>query len=296
MNRAVRTGLAATTAVAAGIGLQLHTDVSYAAVHGCTQPWDGSASVQVTPNLQADPAATAPDTKVTEIYDDFTGPAGTPPDPEKWTVVEGTGWDRGSQTYAAANAVMDGDGHLRLRAEKTDSGYTSGRVETRQKFSFGYGTLIVRLKVPAGVGLWPAFWLTGADEDVNPWPAAGEIDVLEQVSDPRKRYTSLHGPIPGVADFLQQQIVGEGPDLSADFHDYWVDRRENKITVGMDDVVWGVMTPESLPKDAEWVYNKPACIILNLAVGGDWPGPPDALTQFPADMLIDWVHWQPAQN
>ncbi len=292
MSTVGRVGLAAVLAATVGVGVHLISGVGVASVHGCSRPWAGPASDQPTPARLFDRGATAP--VVTEVFDDFTGPAGSPPDPQRWTVIEGSGWDRGSQTYAADNAVLDGSGHLRLRALTTDSGYTSGRVETRRKVNFDYGTLIVRMKMPAGVGLWPAFWLMGADEDVNPWPAAGEIDVVEQVSDPRKRYSSLHGPIPGVKDYLQKQIVGVGPDLSADFHDYWVIRQENKITVGIDNVVWGTFTPDSLPENAEWVYNKPACLILNLAVGGEWAGPPDSSTRFPADMLIDWVHWQPA--
>lgn len=289
-----RLGMTAVLAVTLGVGVHLNSGVGYASVHGCSRPWSGPSSNAGAPFYsRPDPASTP---VLTEVFDDFDGPAGTPPDSDNWTVVEGSGWDRGSQTYASDNAVLDGSGHLRLRALKTDSGYTSGRVETRRKANFGYGTLIVRMKMPAGAGLWPAFWLMGSDEDVNPWPGAGEIDVVEQVSDPRKRYSSLHGPIPGVKDYLQKQIVGDGPDLSADFHDYWVIRRENKVTVGIDDVVWGTFTPDSLPKDAEWVYNKPACLILNLAVGGEWPGQPDGTTRFPADMLIDWVHWQPAEG
>lgn len=280
-----RVGVAGVLAAAIGFGVHLNPGVSEASVHGCKEP----------SNPVAERITTAGPTQIlTEVFDDFDGPEGSSPDPDKWTVIEGTGWDAGSQKYSPDNVQLDGAGHLRLRALKTDSGYTSGRVETRRKASFGYGTLIVRMKMPAGTGLWPAFFLMGADEDVNPWPGAGEIDVVEQVSDPRKRYSSLHGPIPGVKDFLQQQIAGEGPDLSADFHNYWVIRKENKITVGLDDVVWGTFTPAKLPPTAEWVYNKPVCLILDLAVGGPWPGEPDATTNFPADMLIDWVHWQPA--
>ena len=290
-----RIALAAVVATAIGLGAQLNFGVGHASVHGCDQPWgERSAAGGILSRFMPGPAGSAPTDGETQVFDDFEGPDGSPPDPDRWTVIEGAGWDRGSQTYAASNAVLDGQGRLRLRALRTDSGYTSGRVETRRKVSFGYGTLIVRMKMPAGIGLWPQFWLIGADEDTYPWPEAGEIDVVEQVSDPKKRYSSLRGPIPGVENSLQQQIVGEGPDLSADFHDYWVIHEENKITVGLDEVVWGTFTPATLPPDAEWVYNKPSCLVLNLAVGGPWPGEPDASTQFPTDMLIDWVHWQPA--
>lgn len=286
MIRPGRLGLVVALAIALGVGADLHSGVGHAdGDHGCDRPWDPSADSDV---------AQSPDGKVTEVYDDFDGPAGAPPDPAKWTVVEGKNWDRGAQTYRRDNAVLDGEGHLELRADKTAGGYVSGRVETRRKWSFGYGTLIARMKMPSGQGLWPGFWLIGADEDVNPWPGAGEIDVLEQVSDPRTRYSSLHGPIDNVKDYLQAQIVGHGPDLSENFHDYWVIRKKNLIMVGVDNDVWGTFVPSSLPPTAEWVYNKPFCLIMSLAVGGEWPGPPDDSTPFPSAMLIDWVHWQPA--
>ena len=287
MLSAARIGLVGALTVAMSLGVNNPAGVGVQTAHGCGAPWVKNS---------ADTDASSLTDQSTEVFDDFNGPAGAPPDPGKWTVVEGKGWDRGDQIYAAANAVLDGRGHLMLRATKTDAGYTSGRIETRRKASFGYGTLMARMKMPSGNGLWPGFWLVGADEATNPWPGAGEIDVVEQVSDARKRYSSLHGPIDGVPDYLQAQIVGHGPDLSADFHDYWVTRAEDLITVGIDNVVWGSFSPESLPATAQGVYNKSFCAIFNLAVGGDWAGPPDSSTMFPATMLIDWVHWQPAQR
>lgn len=286
MNTPLRLGAVLLSVVALGIGASANSTIGRAKPHGCSE--DGPRS-----DTSASPGLMLFD-KPTEVVDSFEGPAGFPPNSDIWTVIEGTGWDRGIQNYTPDNAVLDGQGHLVLRAMKTPDGYTSGRIETRRKSSFGYGTLIARIKMPAGAGLWPAFWLLGADEDRNPWPDAGEIDVVEVVSDPWKAYSSLHGPIPDVEDYLQSQIISEGVDLSADFHDYWVIRGEDKITVGIDDTVWGVFTPESLPDGAEWVYNKPFCLIMNLAVGGDWAGPPDDSTEFPATMLIDWVHWEPA--
>ncbi len=285
--------------MALGIGVSGNSGVNGAAPpHGCSEP---SAAFYGSPPTFSRKSGTSTESDRTsevhpgiEIFDSFDGPEGSAPDRDKWNVIEGAAWDRGIQEYASGNAVLDGHGHLALRADKTDSGYTSGRVETRRKASFGYGILIARIKMPSGTGLWPAFWLLGADEDFNPWPGAGEIDVVEMVSDPRTWYTSLHGPVVGVEDYLQDQISGEGPDMSAEFHDYWVIRAEDKITVGIDETVWGVFTPDSLPPTARWVYNKPFCLIFNLAVGGDWAGQPDKTTKFPATMLIDWVHWKPA--
>lgn len=229
----------------------------------------------------------------TSLYDNFDGPAGAAPDPTKWSPIQGTGWDIGVQDYRAGNAVLDGQGNLVIQAVKTDTGYTSGRVQTRDLASFGYGTLTARIKMPSGQGLWPAFWLVGADESTNPWPGAGEINVVEMINEATTHYSAIHGPVTGVWDYLQAEISGTGADLSTDFHNYWVTRSENSITVGVDGTVWGTFTPDVLPPAAQWVFNKPFYAILNLAVGGPWAGPPDSSTQFPASMIVDWVQWKP---
>lgn len=228
------------------------------------------------------------------MFDQFDGPAGSPPDPGKWTVTRGTGWDIGVQDYVPHNAVLDGKGHLLIQAVRTGTDYTSGRVQTKDLTSFGFGTLTARIKMPGGQGLWPAFWLVGADEATNPWPGAGEINIVEMISDPQVRYSSIHGPISGVSDYLQSQVSGPTADMSADFRNYWMTHSRDSITMGVDDFVWATFTPESLPPGARWVFNKPFYIILNLAVGGSWAGAPDETTPFPATMLVDWVHWQPA--
>ena len=147
---------------------------------------------------------TAPSARAATVFDDFEGPAGAAPDSDKWSVVEGPGWDSGVEDYTSDNAVLDGNGNLTIQARKTADGYTSGR---KGKQSFGYGTLIARIKMPSGRGLWPSFWLVGADEDSNPWPGAGEIDVVEMVSDPTTQYSSIHGPMAKAWDYLQDQII-----------------------------------------------------------------------------------------
>lgn len=247
------------------------------------------ATTPFSVSLTIGPAAHA-----STVFDDFTGPAGAAPDPTKWAVVEGTGWDAGAQDYISEGAVLDGHGHLAIRARETDSGYTSGRVQTKNLASFQYGTLVARIRMPSGHGLWPAFWMVGADEDTEPWPAAGEIDVVEMVSQGWTQYSSLHGPTSSGRDYLQDQIITRGTDLSGEFHNYWITRAEDSITVGVDDTNWGTFTPESLPDGARWVFNKRFYLILNLAVGGGWAGLPSDATDLPANMLVDWVSWDPA--
>ena len=201
------------------------------------------------------------------------------------------------QTYQTANATLDGQGNLKIEAAKSKGrgGYSSGWVDTKNKVSFGYGTITARIKVPQGQGLWPSFWIKGANEDTISWPQSGEIDVLELPSTTTTICSTVHGPIAGTTDTLQAQIVSSDlPDLSTYYHDYWVRHLPNEITFGVDDITLGTITPDSLVPGSEWVYNQPMYVILNMAVGGSWAGAPDSTTQFPSSMLVDWVRWDPA--
>lgn len=229
------------------------------------------------------------------LGDEFTGASGSAPDSAIWTVKKGTGWTPGIEDYTTSNAVLDGDGHLVLRAERTeDGGYTSGWVESRNKMSLGYGTTTARIKVPQGQGIWPAFWLKGADEDTTPWPQSGEIDVMELPSTATTMYSTLHGPIEGTTQTRQAQIISELSDLSDGFHNYWLRHLPDEITVGVDELTLGTFTPGSLSPGSAWVYNRPMHVILNVAVGGSWAGAPDGTTPSPASMVVDWLRWEPA--
>lgn len=224
-----------------------------------------------------------------QVFDNFDGSAGSAPDPALWGYITGGGWDRGLQTYRSANAVLDGQGNLAIRAVRGGSGYESGRVETKNRMNLGYGTVTARIKMPTGQGLWPAFWLLGSGEDGQ--PESAEIDIVELVSNATTYYTTIHGPDSG-GDYYQVQFTGSVGDLSTGFHEYWVRHVPDAITVGIDSTTLGTFRPESLPPGGHWVYNQPMYAILNLAVGGDWAGPPDASTVFPATMLVDWFRWE----
>ena len=231
------------------------------------------------------------------VFEDFSGPAGSAPNPAYWSYATGTTYDDGVENYVTAGAFLDGQNHLVIQAVDTGNGYTSGRIQTKNKLSLGYGTITARIKMPSGQGLWPAFWLVGADEDTTPWPQCGEIDIIELVSNATTYYTTLHGPVSGMpySDEGTQQAQFTGPiaDLSTDYHDYWVTRVPDSITVGIDNKTLGTFTPQSLAPGAQWVYNRPMYAILNLAVGGSWAGPPDKSTPFPATMLVDWFRFDP---
>lgn len=228
------------------------------------------------------------------LRDDFLGPAGAPPNPAYWTADVGSsaehGWERGSlQDYTDSpdNIRLDGYGNLVITARKSAEGYTSGRLVTRGKMLFPFGTVAARMKLPAGQGIWPAFWMLGANIDSVGWPECGEIDIIELINTGKTYNVALHAPN---ADIEQK---GEIADLSVDFHDYWMTRRENSVTIGVDGTTLATFTPDSLPQESRWVFDKLMFVVLNVAVGGDWPGPPDQSTRFPAEMVVDWFSFEP---
>ena len=247
------------------------------------------------PVVDCGTAAAATGQLVTSRFvEDFDGPAGAPPDPRRWTIDVGSsaenGWEAGSlQTYTDSpdNVMLDGRGNLVIRARRDGGGYTSGRITTRGKVVFPFGTIVARMKLPAGQGLWSAFWMLGANADTVGWPDCGEIDIQELINDATRYHVALHGP--GL------DWVGEGPvqDLSADFHNYWMSRRADGITIGVDDTALNYFAPDPSASGARWVFNDPMFALLNLAVGGTWPGAPDASTPFPATMLVDWLTFEP---
>lgn len=218
------------------------------------------------------------------VFDDFNGPTGSAPDRDLWTHRVGRGWDDGLQDYRPENAVLDGQGHLAIRAVVTDGGYASGRVQTTR--GFGFGTTTARIKMPSGQGLWPAFWMIGADDD------KAEIDIIELVSGTTTYYSTIHGPLQEGGPSYQVQFSGAVADLSDDFHEYWVRHLSGQITTGIDSMTLATFTPKSIPPDGMWVFDRPMCAVLCMAVGGDWAGPPDSSTRFPATMLVDWFRWE----
>jgi hypothetical protein len=229
------------------------------------------------------------------IGDQFSGKAGSTANRTMWTTTTGTRWDTGIQNYTTSGAYLDGQGHLVLQATRTTSGgYQSGRVQTANNLSFGYGTITARIKVPKGQALWPAFWLIGADEATTSWPAVGEIDVMELPSTTTTVYSTLHGPIAGTTATQQAQIISTLPDLSTDYHDYWVRHLADEVTFGVDGQTLGTLTPADLAPGETWVYNRPMSVVINLAVGGPWAGAPDSRTPTKAQMLVDSLTYAPA--
>ena len=231
--------------------------------------------------------------------DEFDGPAGQSPDPGRWTFDVGTGvngWGNQQLEYDTArpeNASLDGQGNLAITARRESyegREYTSARMLTRGLLAQRYGRFEARIKLPRGQGIWPAFWMLGADFDGTNWPACGEIDVMEYRGQEPLRVTgTIHGPGYSGGGALTGNRDLPGPaGFDEDFHVFGVEWTPDWIAWELDGVTWQVIVPAQLPAGAAWVFDKPFFLILNVAVGGNYVGPPDP-SVFPQTMLVDWV-------
>ncbi|GGU41576.1 discoidin domain-containing protein [Lentzea flava] len=241
--------------------------------------------------------------------DEFNAPAGTGPDASKWQAETGPGVNNELQYYTNNNnARHDGNGNLVLQARRevtpgstcprdpisgsTTCQYTSARLNTHGRFSFTYGRVEARVKVSTTQGLWPAFWLLGADffDQRTPWPNCGEIDVMEHVGrEPNRVYSTLHAPAYNGAGGFGQPLDLSTAAGSA-FRTFAVEWDSSHMTFSVDGNRFFTVDRNQLESTrGPWVYDHPFFIIINNAVGGDFPGPPGPGTQLPQDMVLDYV-------
>jgi len=233
--------------------------------------------------------------------DEFNGPNGSPPDPTNWVLVtggQGFGNDE-LETYTSRPAnIHQQDGNLVITAQKEDltgpdgiqRHYTSARINTQNHFTQKYGRFEARIQLPTGKGIWPAFWLLGDDHNTNHWPDCGEIDILETIGAPNTMYSTIHGPgYSGSKGPSTKYVLPTGQQVDNAFHVYAVEWAPNDIKFFFDDHLIVERTPADLPPNTKWVYDHPFYLLLNLAVGGNWPGNPDDSTIFPQQMLVDYV-------
>ena len=228
--------------------------------------------------------------------DEFEGLAGQLPDPAKWVSDVGTDWGNAQlefDTDRAENVSLDGDGNLAITARRENFGgqeYTSGRIKTKGLFEQTHGRFEARIKLPVGQGIWPAFWMLGGNIDEVHWPQCGEIDIMEyRGHEPRVLHGTLHGPGHfGDNSISRKHVLGQG-GFNLGFHEFAVEWEEGSITWFVDGYAFHTATQADLPHGATWVYNRPFFILLNVAVGGRWPGSPDGTTVFPQTMLVDFV-------
>ncbi|HVH09669.1 MAG TPA: glycoside hydrolase family 16 protein [Gemmatimonadales bacterium] len=226
-------------------------------------------------------------------HDEFNGPAF---DTATWTYdIGGSGWGNAELEYYTnrpENAHI-ANGNLVIEARQEAYGgrnYTSARLKTAplKGGAWRYGRVEARIKIPRGQGLWPAFWMLGDNIGTVGWPACGEIDIMENIGrEPGRVHGTIHGP-----GYSGAQGIGHPYDLPtgafADtFHVFAVEWEPNAIRWYVDTALYFTVSPTDVP--GTWVFDHPFFIILNVAVGGYWPGNPDSTTVFPQDMLVDYV-------
>jgi len=215
---------------------------------------------------------------------DYTGL----PDPSKWGYEVGFIRNNELQYYTSArpeNAMVK-NGNLLLigRKESYESAnYTSASITTDRKQSWTYGRIEGRMKLPKGQGMWPAFWMLGQNIHDVGWPRCGEIDIMEHINKEDILYGTLH--------WYNQKHVSDGTKTDCDvnnYHNYAVEWDKDAIKWFLDGTQYHeVIIKDTINSTAE--FNKPFYLILNLAIGGNWPKNPDETTQFPDTVYVDYV-------
>ncbi|WP_187280262.1 family 16 glycosylhydrolase [Streptomyces sp. IB2014 016-6] len=261
----------------------------------------GPAGAAPTPGPRVDAASAAP--MAVTFDENFDGPAGSAVNGSRWQIETGDNVNNHERQYYTAgnnNAALDGQGNLVITARKDNPGnyqcwygrceYTSARLNTAGKFTAQYGRVEARMKIPRGQGMWPAFWMLGNNMGQVGWPNSGEIDIMENVGfEPGTVHGTLHGPGYSGSGGIGAGYTLPGGQAFADaFHTFAIDWSPNSIRWSVDGNVFQTRTPADLG-GREWVFNKPFFLILNLAVGGYWPGDPNGSTPFPSTLTVDYV-------
>ncbi len=213
--------------------------------------------------------------------------------PKNWVFDKGgNGWGNVEMEYYTdrpENARVE-NGNLIIEARQENYEglpYTSARLNTRGLQEFQYGRIEARMKLPSGQGIWPAFWMLGSNAS---WPLGGEMDIMEYVGKtPDTVYQTVHGPGYSGTKGIGSHFVLGADTLKNDFHIFAIEWAPNEIRWFVDAQEVFKMTPAQIPAGTQWVYDHPFFIILNLAVGGGWPGFPDDTTVFPQQLLVDYV-------
>ena len=230
------------------------------------------------------------------------------PDPSKWTFDLGTGeaeglngWGNDELQYYTNRPenIKVENGYLLITAMEEDfqgSSYTSARIKTQGLFQQRYGRFEARIRLPFGQGYWPAFWMLGDDNNgADVWPQIGEIDIMENTGDaPTEIFGSIHGPRYSGGESISKSLELLNTRVDSEFHVYGIEWGPDYINFYVDGELYNQLTPDDVIDETngegEWVFNdREFYMLINLAVGGNLPGPPNANTVFPQTMLIDYV-------
>lgn len=208
----------------------------------------------------------------------------------------GNGWGNNeleNYTSGTTNAYLQ-NGNLVIEAKKEKLGsnsYTSARLTTNGKQSFTYGRVDIRARIPSGKGIWPALWMLGSNISTVSWPACGEIDIMENIGEttPSKTYGTAHWGVSSTSHLSGGGNFSLGSGLLSDsFHIYSIDWSADKIQWLIDGSKFYEITNQQIT-GGNFPFNKSFFFIMNVAVGGNWPGNPDGTTVFPQKMYVDYI-------
>jgi beta-glucanase (GH16 family) len=200
------------------------------------------------------------------------------------------GWGNSElEIYKKENTIV-GKGYLIIEAKnEKDSGYTSSRLNTKGKFNFNYGRIDIRAMLPVSKGIWPAFWMLGANVDTVGWSKCGELDIMEKngrKNDENVVFGTAHYEKNGNHIKIGEKYALSYGDFSTQFHVFSLVRTSKKISWFIDENLYYDIDISSFESD---VFQKSFFLLVNLAVGGNWPGSPDSTTVFPQKLIVDYI-------
>jgi beta-glucanase (GH16 family) len=220
---------------------------------------------------------------------------------DEWTFESGDGcpqlcgWGNNELEYYTnrSDNLFFKEGKMIIRARKESNGeksYTSARIKTQGKKTFKFGRIDIRAVLPAGKGIWPAFWLMPENNIYGNWPSGGEIDMMEFLGhEPSRVHGTIHyGPSPGSKSISNSMVLSNNDSFDKKFHVFSLIWEADKIQWLVDDVVFSTISKSDLGSDI-YTFNEDFYFIINLAVGGNWPGSPDATTKFPRHLIVDYL-------
>ncbi len=235
-------------------------------------------------------------------HDEFSGAAGSAPSQAWGYQVGGNGWginELECYTDSRDTSALDGHGHLVITALSTPHqacgdgntrDYSSARLSTQSRVTTGYGRIRIRAMMPSAPGVWPALWALGDNHDSAGWPQSGEIDISEVVGKlPSTVHGTLHGPKFDKSPYSTGVTKDLGQDVGDAFHVYGIDWSPAAVTFSVDGTPYGTVSKAEIDRYGTWVFDHPFYLLMNVAVGGNWPGAPTAQTQFPQRMIVDYV-------